>query len=101
MHWNVITAYIGSNTKIRAADPTDIAAAGPLLAELLALLRSLRVVILGGGAAQRTWDAHAPAGHGLTVIRYPHPSPTNINTRPGSRELVVGAWTQALAVTRR
>ena len=99
VHWNAIPAYIGSDAKIRAADPTDIAAAGPLLAELLDLLPALQVVILGGGAAQETWDAHAPAGHGLTVIRCPHPSPTNINTRPGNREKVVAAWGQALKAT--
>lgn len=97
VHWNVIPAYLGSDTKIRAADASDIAAAGPLLEELLGLLPELQVVILGGGAAQRTWDAHAPHGRSLTVIKCPHPSPTNINTRPGNREKVVEAWQAALS----
>lgn len=99
VHWNAIPAYIGTDTKIRAADPNDIAAAGPLLVELLDLLPELRVVILGGGAAQRAWDAHAPGRPDLTVVRCPHPSPTNINTRPGNRELVADAWSRALTAS--
>lgn len=96
VHWNVIPAYIGTDTKIRAADPTDIAAAGPLLAELLDLLPSVRAVILGGLAAQRTWAGHAPRARQLAVVNCPHTGPTNINTRPENREKVVDAWRQAL-----
>lgn len=101
VHWNVIPAYIGTDTKIRAANPNDIAAAGPLLAELLDLLPKLRVVILGGLAAEKTWDAYSADGRSLSVMRCPHPSPTNINTRPGNREKVVAAWQQAATLTRR
>lgn len=100
VHWNVIPAYLGTDTKIRAWDPTDVASAGPLLVELLDQLPKLRCVILGGGAAQQAWADHAPRGLQVEVIECPHPSPTNINTRPGNRELVLAAWQDALrAVT--
>lgn len=95
VHWNVIPYYLGSDTKIRAWDRNDVAAAGPLLAELLALLPELRVVVLGGGAAQAAWSDHAPPGSDLVVIPCPHPSPTNVNTRPGSRAAIVAAWRRA------
>lgn len=95
VHWNVIPYYIGSNTKIRAWDPADVAAAGPLLAELLALLPNLRCVVLGGGAAQRAWKDFGPTSPAMQVIECPHPSATNVNTRPGTREAIVDAWRAA------
>jgi hypothetical protein len=95
VHWNVIPAYLGTDSKIRAWDPTDVAAAAPLLAELLGLLPELRYVILGGRAAQAAWAAHAPEGIHLQVIEGPHPSPVNLNPRPAERPLVVAAWRSA------
>jgi uracil-DNA glycosylase len=95
VHWNAIPCYLGTNTKIRARTRGDMAEAGPLLAELLDLLPALRVVILGGGAAQELWAGHGPTGARLTVIECPHPSPMNVNTRPGNREAIVDAWARA------
>lgn len=95
VHWNAIPYYLGTDTKIRAHNSDDIAAVGPLLAELVALLPDLRVVILGGGAAKKVWAAHAPDTADLVVLECPHPSPTNINTRPGTREQVVDRWREA------
>ena len=96
VHWNVIPYYLGSSTRIRAYDANDVAAVGPLLTELLDLLPRLRVVILGGGAARDVWRDFAPADSKLHVIECPHPSPTNLNTRPGNREQVIEAWKEAL-----
>ena len=96
VHWNVIPYYLGSSTKIRAYNPNDIAAVGPLLIELLNLLPRLQVVILGGEAARKVWRAFAPVHTTLHIIECPHPSPTNLNTRPGNREQVIEAWQDAL-----
>jgi hypothetical protein len=96
VHWNVIPYYLGSDTKIRAYNPTDIAAVGPLLIELLNLLPRLRVVILGGDAARKVWRGFAPQNVRLHIIEGPHPSPTNLNTRPGNKERVIEAWQDAL-----
>src|SRR5215207_1244184 len=65
-HWNVIPYYLGSGAKIRAWDPSDVRAAGPLLRELLALFgSSVRSIILGGGAGQEAWRSHAPRMPGI------------------------------------
>lgn len=115
VHWNAIPYYIGSETKIRAFNRGDVAAVGPLLAELLGLVGwqrttsaagmvrcqrtlHLQVVILGGKAAQRVWGEYGPQDGRLHIIECPHPSPTNLNTRPGNRERVVEAWREALRV---
>ena len=95
VHWNVIPYYIGTDTKIRAYQPNDIAAVGPFIRELIDLLPNLKVVILGGEAARKVWQDFAPRHRKLHVIVCPHPSPTNLNTRPGNRELVVDAWREA------
>ncbi len=101
VHWNAISYYLGSSTKIRAYDKDDIAAVGPLITELLDLLPKLQVVILGGKAASKVWQNYAPQGNRLIIIECPHPSPTNLNTRPGNREQVIEAWQEALSYVKR
>lgn len=100
VHWNVIPAYMGSDTKIRAWARDDVAAAGPLLKELVSLLPNLRSVILGGRAAQHAWRDHQPPDLKVVSVDCPHPSPTNLNTRPHNRELVVAAWRTAADASR-
>jgi hypothetical protein len=95
VHWNVIPYYLGDGTKIRAWEPTDVAFAGPLLGDLLGLLPRLRAVILGGKAAQVAWKDHGPREGGLVSYLSPHPSVTNLNTRPHLRAEVVAAWKKA------
>lgn len=94
--WNVIPYYLGSATAIEPTRGADVAAAGPLLSGLLDLLPNVRCVLLGGTAANRVWTKHAPAAATeLVVIRAPHPSPTNLNTRPHHRAAIVQAWRDA------
>jgi hypothetical protein len=95
VHWNVIPYYIGTDTKIRAWQPGDVANAGPMLAELVDLLPRLRSVILGGRAAQQGWQEHGPADPRIRAFPCPHPSVTNVNTRPTVWPAVVGAWRDA------
>ncbi|HXC76988.1 MAG TPA: uracil-DNA glycosylase [Candidatus Acidoferrum sp.] len=96
VHWNAIPYYLGTSSRIRSHVPSDVSAVGPLMAELLALLPRLQVVVLGGSAARKTWDKFGPKD--LKTIDSPHPSPTNVNTRPGTREAIVKAWRSAQAV---
>ncbi|MBN1304906.1 MAG: uracil-DNA glycosylase [Anaerolineales bacterium] len=98
VHWNAIPYYIGTDTKIRAFNQDDLAAVGPLLSELIGLLPKLQVVILGGKAARSVWRKFAPGDTKLHIIECPHPSPTNLNTRPGNRARIVEAWREALRV---
>jgi uracil-DNA glycosylase len=95
-HWNVIPYYIGTDTKIRVYNQLDIAAVGPFILELINLLPRLKVVILGGVAARKVWQDFAPHYSKLHVIECPHPSPTNLNTRPGNRDQIIKAWREAL-----
>ena len=91
LHWNAIPYYLGSETKIRAFNSADVADVRGLVAELLSLLPRLEVVILGGNAASSVW-ADARPQHHAEVITCPHPSPTNLNTRPHLRTGIVDAW---------
>ncbi|MDD5370319.1 MAG: uracil-DNA glycosylase [Anaerolineaceae bacterium] len=100
VHWNVIPYYIGTDTKIRAYNPNDIAAVGPFILELISLLPRLKVVILGGEAARKVWQDFSPSHKKLHAIECPHPSPTNLNTRPGNRDQVIDAWREALKYIR-
>ncbi len=95
VHWNAIPYYIGSQTKIRAWDPGDVAFAGPMLSQLTSLLPHLRSVILGGKAAQTAWKSHGPANAQVQTFECPHPSVTNVNTRPWVWNEVVAAWRAA------
>lgn len=97
VHWNVIPYYLGTTTKIRAWRAGDVAAAGPLLNELVDLLPHLRAVILGGGAAQLARRDHRPPGMAIREFPCPHPSVTNVNTRPWVWPQIVKAWTDAAA----
>ncbi len=97
VHWNVIPYYLGTSTKIRAWTPGDVANAGPMLAELVSLLPELRSVILGGGAAQSGWRDHKPPGTSTREFPCPHPSVTNVNTRPWVWPMIVEAWRDAAA----
>lgn len=92
VHWNVIPYYIGTASKIRAWTRTDIAAVGPLLSELLSLLPQIQCVVLGGRAAQTAWHDHRPEDVAALVIECPHPSQTNVNTRPCTWARIVEAW---------
>ena len=93
--WNVIPYYLGSDTRIRAYNQNDVGAVGALLGELLALLPKVGAVILGGRAARDVWREHGPKVTRLTVIECPHPSPTNLNTRPADRARIIEAWRTA------
>ncbi|QNF15418.1 uracil-DNA glycosylase [Aeromonas jandaei] len=51
--WNIVPWYIGSDTRIRAANASDIKQGISSLADLLSLLPKLRAIVLVGKKAQR------------------------------------------------
>ncbi len=83
--WNIVPWYLGSDAKIRRAGRSDLEEARPYLAELLALLTHLRVVVLVGRRAAEGWQQ---LRLDLPTVEVPHPSPQNLNTRPQSRVLL-------------
>lgn len=90
--WNIVPWYVGDGGKIRAVTAADLAQARPYLHQLLGMLSQLRVVVLIGAKAQRGWKT---SGSALETITAPHPSPTNLNTRPHYRELILDALREA------
>ena len=93
--WNVIPWYIGTDRRIRGWKRIDLDEAGDALRDLLGLLPNIRVVVLQGKAAQAAWDR---IGIDMPVIRAPHPSPQNLNTRPQMREIILDALISAKAM---
>jgi uracil-DNA glycosylase len=84
--WNVVPWYVG-----RQPSPDEVKAARPWITELISLLPELRVVLLLGKTAKKSWgglDADVP------VILAPHPSPQNLNTRPEARAHLLEALIQ-------
>jgi uracil-DNA glycosylase len=90
--WNVVPWYIGDGTKIRPARSADLDDAREAMCELLAMLPAVRVVVLLGKPASKSWR---DLGLGLEVIEASHPSPLNLNTRPGRREQIRTALKEA------
>ncbi|MCA9823396.1 MAG: uracil-DNA glycosylase [Dehalococcoidia bacterium] len=99
VHWNVIPYYIGTASKIRTWERSDILAVQSLLEELAELLPNVKAVIPAGDAARAAWYGATPPRWSRLHVAHnvPHPSPQNLNTRPGSRERIVEAWSAALA----
>lgn len=81
--WNVVPWYVG-----RAPSPDEVKAARPWIVDLISLLPELRVVLLLGKTAKKSWDG---LDLDVPVIRAPHPSPQNLNTRPEARPQVLEA----------
>jgi hypothetical protein len=96
--WNVIPWYIGTDLAVRGWTRIDLEQARAALRDLLGLLPELRVVVLQGKAAQTAWGR---LGIDMPVIRSPHPSPKNLNTRPEMRAAILGALLEAKALARQ
>ena len=93
--WNVVPWYIGDGTKIRPTRSSDLDEARQATMDLLALVPSVRVVVLLGQAASRAWKKLVV---GLPVLEASHPSPLNLNTRPENRDRLRETLAHALAV---
>ena len=87
--WNLVPWYIGTVTKVRAANTDDIAEGIQHLRDLILLLPRLKVVMLLGGKARK---ARAPLSSQLPHLCFVeslHPSDMALNQRPENRELFV------------
>jgi len=89
--WNIVPWYIGTGTRIRPANPTDIAQGIGPLAELLPLLPVLHAVVLVGKKAGAARSAIAELRPHVRVFDTPHPSPLFINNKPENRGRLLGA----------
>jgi len=87
--WNVVPWYIGSGSRIRAANSSDIEEGIQSLGELIRLLPKLRAIVLVGRKAQRAKSTIANVAPRLTVFSCPHPSPLFVNRRTANRGLIL------------
>ena len=87
--WNVVPWYLGTDKKLRNASAADVAEARSALVELVDLLPHLRVVVLIGKPARLGWEKLATSlPRPLPTLECPHASPTNMNTRPDTEEIL-------------
>ena len=87
--WNIVPWYIGSGSRIRAANSDDIEAGIRPLNSLLDLLPSLRAIVLIGQKAQRGSIHIARLRRNVRLFKSPHPSPLFINKSPLNREKIL------------
>ena len=92
--WNAVPWYIGSGTKIRAANSHDLNAGLKPLFELLSLLPKLRAVVLVGRKAEYPAKELERRRPDLKIFRTPHPSPMYCNRAPGNRQSILNALHQ-------
>lgn len=100
--WNVVPWYVGTDTKIRGATDDDLQDAQPYLDRLIRLLPDLRVVLAVGNPARDGWLRYLrqPSSPLIPTLACPHPSGTNMNTRPHLRADVLEALRRvALAIS--
>lgn len=98
LHWNAVPWYVGTSERLGKIDAAQVVQGRRWVEELIRLLPELSMVIAMGKHAQ---SFVAPLqrklrGRGAFVLKVIHPSRTNYNTRPGSREAVVSAFRAAL-----
>jgi hypothetical protein len=95
--WNVVPWYVGSGTRIRAANPSDIRLALPALTKLLQLLTRLRIVALIGRKAATAREAVTSLCPVARIFTLPHPSPMFVNRSPHNRERILVALREVAA----
>lgn len=83
--WNNVPWYLGSGTKIRPANRSDINEGLTALPDLLSLLPRLQIIVLLGRKAERTRNQVQTYAPDITLITCPHPSPLYVNNAPGNR----------------
>jgi uracil-DNA glycosylase len=86
--WNIVPWYLGTGTRIRAANVADVREAQPWLSELLSLLPRLRVVALVGRKALLARPVLQDLRPDLQLTEMPHPSPLFVNRAAGNRQQV-------------
>lgn len=92
--WNAVPWYIGSKTKIRAAEPADLNNGLSYFFELLSLLPKLRAVVLVGRKAEYVAKELGRRKPDLKIFRSPHPSPMYCNRSKENPKKILSALRQ-------
>lgn len=86
--WNVVPWYIGTGSKIRPANSSDIWSGIESLACLFELLPRVREVALLGKKAQKAEKQIRQLDPAISITSCAHPSPLFVNRMPGNRQLL-------------
>lgn len=92
--WNIVPWYIGSDTKIRAANSKDTASGARSFNRVISLLHALKVVVFLGSHAAKAGNSIRSIRPDVDMVAVPHPSPLFINRLPGNRARVLSALKQ-------
>ncbi len=90
--WNTVPWYIGSGSKIRPANSTDITAGIISLGELIQLCPKLRTIVLVGRKAQKIERHIQSIANHLEIFTSPHPSPMFVNRNAENRATLLNRW---------
>lgn len=93
--WNLVHWDIGTKTKVQPTTGDHHSIGTPALLGLLRLLTRLRAIVFFGTKAQAAMEDVSKVHMHLHLLKSPHPSPTNLNTRPESRHKIAAALTVA------
>ncbi|WP_461635057.1 uracil-DNA glycosylase [Glutamicibacter soli] len=100
--WNIVPWYLPDGQKTKTTTNRDVLEAVPHISSLLELFTELERVITLGGQSRRGWELvrrQLPKARDLMWDAAPHPSATNLNTRPESRQLILECFQRAARPT--
>ena len=92
--WNIVPWYIGTGTKIRPANRTDVELGARSLGRVLALLPNVRVVVFLGAPAAKAEGLVRSMRPNAHLVSIPHPSPVFVNRAPGNRDRILSVLKQ-------
>ncbi len=101
--WNIVPWYLPEGTRTKATKRADVLEAGPHLESLIGLFTDLELVVTMGAFAQEGWEMLRRRSPGTAVLNWtavPHPSATNLNTRPHHRGQILHAMQEAGRLAR-
>lgn len=96
--WNIVPWYLPEGRKTKATRMQDVMDAVPYVASLLELFVGLERVITLSDHSRKGWEIvrrQVPLAADLLWDAAPHPSATNLNTRPESRQLILECFERA------
>jgi len=87
--WNIVPWDISENGKRRAPSSAEIEIGLAYLYRLMDRLPNLRVIVLVGDKAKKVIEDLKAKRSDIEILHCPHPSPSNLNTRPQMRPRII------------
>ncbi|MFT4470847.1 uracil-DNA glycosylase [Arthrobacter sulfonylureivorans] len=100
--WNIVPWYLPDGPRTQTTRLADVLEATQHLETVLGLFRQLDLVITFGAHARTGWELLRTRSSGIRSLDWqavPHPSATNLNTRPENRAEILCAMRNAAKTT--